>query len=176
MLVFPIRKRRKEFAMSVMESTQQRELAETTPPTGDQIVRRLTDAYLMEIETVMNYLAASTNLDGLRGRQVAELLSADVADELQHAERFAQRIRELGGTVPGSDAFVSQQPSLQPPASSSDVDAVIRGVIDAERAAIAAYSELARLADGNDYVTHDLAVSVLADEEGHRRLFEGLLG
>ncbi len=161
--------------MSVMESTQQRSASEAVPTTQDQIVRRLTDAYLMEIETVMNYLAASTNLDGLHGRQVADLLAADVAEELQHAERFAQRINELGGTVPGSDAFAAQQQSLQPPASSTDVEAVIRGVIDAERAAIAAYSELAHLADGNDYVTHDLAVSILADEEGHRRLFEGLL-
>jgi rubrerythrin len=48
--------------------------------------------------------------------------------------------------------------------------------IEAEQAAIAAYGELAHLADGSDYVTDDLAVSVLADEEGHRRLFEGLLG
>jgi bacterioferritin len=124
---------------------------------------------------VMNYLAASTNLDGVLGRQVAGLLAADVAEELQHAERFAQRIKDVGGTVPGSDAFVPQQRSLQPPASSSDVEAVIRGVIDAERAAIAAYGELAHFADGSDYVTHDLAVSVLADEESHRRLFEGLL-
>lgn len=161
--------------MSLMQSRNHGTAPEGAPTTRDQIVRVLTDAYLMEIETVMNYLAASTNLDGVRGRQVADLLAADVAEELQHAERFAQRIRELGGTVPGSAAFSAQQLSLQPPESSTDLDAVVRGVIDAERAAIRAYSELAHLADGSDYVTHDLAVSVLADEEGHLRLFEGLL-
>jgi bacterioferritin len=165
----------KEHLMAVIESRNQMARTQAASTPRDQIVRRLTDAYLMEIETVMNYLAASTNLDGILGRQVADLLAGDIAEELQHAERLAQRIRERGGAVPGSDAFAAQQTSLQPPASSTDAPAVIRGVIDAERAAIAAYSELARLADGNDYVTHDLAVSVLADEEGHRRLFEGLL-
>jgi bacterioferritin len=141
----------------------------------DEIVVLLTDAYVMEIETVMNYLSASVNLDGIQGRQVAEMLGAEVMDELDHAGRFAQRIKELGGTVPGSEEFVAGQRSLQPPTSSTDVTAVVRGVIEAEETAIAAYTALAHVADGIDYVTHDLAVSVLADEEGHLRLFEGLL-
>jgi ferritin-like protein len=29
--------------------------------------------------------------------------------------------------------------------------------------------------DGVDWVTQDLAISILADEEAHRRLFEGCL-
>lgn len=152
---------------------------ETRPAAADapgRILDLLTDAYLMEIETVMNYVAASTNLDGFRGRQVADVLAAEVDDELGHARRFAERIKELGGTVPGSARLAAGQRSLQPPVDSADVDAVIAGVLDAEREAVAAYTELARAADGSDYVTHDLAVEVLADEERHRRMFEGLLG
>ena len=33
----------------------------------NQIITELTTAYRMELETVMNYLANSTNLDGVRG-------------------------------------------------------------------------------------------------------------
>jgi bacterioferritin len=158
--------------MSMTASINETRPAADTP---GRILDLLTDAYLMEIETVMNYLAASTNLDGLHGRQVADVLAAELEDELEHARRFAERIKELGGTVPGSARLAAGQRSLQPAVDSTDVASVITGVIEAEREAIAAYTELARAADGSDYVTHDLAVQVLADEEHHRRLFEGLL-
>jgi bacterioferritin len=161
--------------MAMVTTSRNHDVSRADTATRAEVIELLTDAYLMELETVMNYLAASTNLDGLHGRQVAELLSREVEDELGHARRFAERIKELGGTVPGSEQFAPVQRTLQPPADSTDAEGVIRGVIDAERAAIAAYSELARIADGADYVTHDLAVEVLADEEGHLRLFQGLL-
>lgn len=161
--------------MAVVTTSRNHDVSRTDAATRAEVIELLTDAYLMELETVMNYLAASTNLDGLHGRQVAELLSGEVGDELGHARRLAERIKELGGTVPGSEQFAAEQGTLQPPADSTNVAAVIEGVIDAEGAAITAYSELARIVDGTDYVTHDLAVEVLADEERHQRLFEGML-
>ena len=52
---------------------------------------------------------------------------------------------------------------------------VIRGVIAAEDAAIAQYKKLIALCDGVDYVTQDLCIQSLADEEEHRRAFIGYL-
>jgi len=40
----------------------------------EHVVELLTKAYWMEIETVMSYLAASTNLDGVRARQKGKLM------------------------------------------------------------------------------------------------------
>ncbi|HEU5404745.1 MAG TPA: ferritin-like domain-containing protein, partial [Gaiellaceae bacterium] len=68
-----------------------------------------------------------------------------------------------------------EQDMLQPPAEPADVESVIRGVLEAEDGAIAHYRELIEATDGVDWVTQDLAISILADEEGHRRLFEGFL-
>ena len=48
-------------------------------------------------------------------------------------------------------------------------------MIDAEDAAIAQYNKLIRLCDGIDYVTQDLCIQSLADEEEHRRDFVGYL-
>jgi len=50
---------------------------------------------------------------------------------------------------------------------------VIRGVLQAEEEAIAHYKTLIKLTDGEDYVTQDLAITILSDEEGHRQHFEG---
>jgi bacterioferritin len=129
----------------------------------------------MEIETVMNYLAASANLDGVRARVIADELRADVQAELGHAQRFAQRLRELEAVVPGSVAFAAEQGSLSDAVGRSDLRGVIEGVLDAERAAIGHYRRLIEACEGVDYVTQDLAVTVLADEEAHRRAFEGYL-
>lgn len=138
-------------------------------------VELLTGAYMMELETVANYLAASVNLDGVRAQEVARALAADVDEELGHARRIAARLNQLGAVVPGSLALRTDQQSLQPPAKSTDVVAVIRGVLEAEEAAIEQYRTLIEETDGADWVTQDLAISLLADEEGHCRLFEGFL-
>ena len=138
-------------------------------------VELLTRAYLMEMETVANYLAAATNLDGVRAQEVARALASDVDEELGHARRLAARLKELGATVPGSDALLREQDSLQPGADATDVHAVIEGVLEAEEGAIAHYRRLIEETDGTDWVTQDLAITTLADEEAHRRLFEGFL-
>lgn len=140
-----------------------------------QGVELLTRAYLMEMETVANYLAASVNLDGVRAQEVARALASDVGEELGHAQRLAARMKELDGVVPGSRELIAEQESLQPAADSTDVPAVIRGVLEAEEGAIAHYRHVIAETDGVDWVTQDLAISILADEEGHRRLFEGFL-
>jgi bacterioferritin len=146
-----------------------------TVATESRVVDLVTRAYWMELETVTNYLAASANLDGIRAGVVARALEDDVAEELGHARRLARRLRELDAVVPGSLEFRGEQESLQPPLDRTDVPHVLRGVLDAEEAAIACYRELIEEADGADWVTQDLAVSILADEEAHRRLFRGYL-
>jgi bacterioferritin len=141
----------------------------------EELLDLLTQAYWMEIETVMSYLAGSTNLDGVSAQEVKESLEQDVEEELGHARQFAARIKELYGTVPGSLEFRAEQDYLQPPAEPTDVLHVIRGVIEAENGAIAHYNRIIEAADDVDWVTQDLVIAILHDEEGHRRLFEGFL-
>jgi bacterioferritin len=64
---------------------------------------------------------------------------------------------------------------LQPPLDSADVLAVIRGVIGLEEAAISQYQKIIALTDGLDYVTQDLVIDLLSDEQEHLRLFSSFL-
>src|SRR5690606_4321281 len=116
----------------------------------------LTQAYWMEMETVMSYLASSANLDGIRAEEIAEALSEDVNEELGHARAFAQRIKELYGTPPGSMDFTASQTYLQPPSDPADVASVIKGVIEAESGAIAHYNRIIEACDGVDWATQDM--------------------
>ena len=87
----------------------------------EQIIQLLTKAYWMEIETVMSYIANSTNPDGLRAQEVIESLQQDIQEELGHAQEFAKRIKELYGVVPGSLDFTAEQTYLQPPEHQTDI-------------------------------------------------------
>jgi bacterioferritin len=141
----------------------------------EEIIGLLTQAYWMEIETVINYISNSVNLDGVLAEEIKKSLAADVAAEVSHAQQFARRIKTLSGMAPGSFGFKASQATLQPPADSRDVVSVIKGVIDAERGAITHYNTLIKACDGIDYVTQDIVVTILGDEEEHLREFEGFL-
>jgi bacterioferritin len=153
-----------------------------TPPAGTmldrqrrQILELLTKAYWMEIETVISYLAASINPDGVRAREIASALRDEVDDELTHARRFGERIKELYGVVPGSMDFKPEQAYLQPPEQQTDLVHIVGGVIEAERGTIEHYNRIINETDGLDWVTNDMTIEILHDEERHRRLFEGFM-
>ena len=140
-----------------------------------EILSLLTKAYWMEIETVMSYISNSVNLDGVRAEEIKKSLAADVTAELGHAQQFGQRIKHLYGRVPGSMEFKPEQTFLQPPQKTTDVVHVIKGVIKAEQGAIDHYLKLIKTCGDDDPVTADMATTILADEEGHMREFEGFL-
>jgi bacterioferritin len=141
----------------------------------EKILAMLEKAYWMEIETVMNYISNSVNLDGVLAEEIKKSLAADVTAEIGHAQQFARRIKTLSGLVPGSLAFKATQKALQPPERTTDVVSVIKGVIAAELSAIEHYNRLIKECDGVDYVTQDLAITILTDEQDHLREFEGFL-
>ena len=124
---------------------------------------------------MQNYSAASVNLDGVRSDVIKKALAADVPTELMHAQQLAGRLKTIGGTVPGSLALPRGQRMLQPKEDTTDVVAVIKGVIAAEEAAIAQYTKIIKLCEGTDYVTRDMVIGILGGEEEHRREFNGFL-
>lgn len=141
----------------------------------EQILAALQKAYAMEVETIINYLSISLDLDGVRADFIKQALAADIQGELTHAQQLGNRIKQLGGNVPGSLSLKMNQSYLQPPADTTDVAVVIRGVIKAEEEALAHYRSIAQLTEGDDYVTQDLVVTIMSDEEGHRQTFQGYL-
>lgn len=150
-------------------------LSDAQKDVREEIVDLLTQAYWMEIETVMSYVANSVNPDGVRAQEIKESLAADITEELGHAQQFAARIKELYGVVPGSQQFAADQDYLQPPEQQTDIPHVIRGVIAAEAGAISYYNEIREYAAEVDPVTEDMMIAILRDEQGHMREFEGFL-
>lgn len=160
--------------MSTVRNASAGILADQHADKRQEILGLLTRAYWMEMETVMSYLANAANLDGIRAGEIGEALDADVGDELGHARQFANRIKELYGTPPGSMEFTAAQGYLQP-GEPTDAVTVIKGVIEAEAGAIEHYTRIIETCDGVDWATQDMVIEILRDEEGHLRKFERYL-
>jgi bacterioferritin len=139
-----------------------------------EVIELLKTAYSMELETVMNYIANSTNLDGVRAEEIKKSLAADITAEIGHATQLAQRIKQLGGLTPGSKA-VKLGNQKQPGEDTTDVIGVIEAVIEAESAACKQYKKIIQATEGDDYVTQDMCITLLGDEEEHLVLFKGFL-
>jgi bacterioferritin len=142
--------------------------------TKAEVIELLKTAYSMELETVMNYLANSTNLDGVRAEEIKKSLAADITAEMGHATQLAQRIKQLGGLAPGSKG-VKLGNQIQPGEDTTDVIGVIEAVIEAETAACKQYKKIIQATEGDDYVTQDMCITLLGDEEEHLVLFKGFL-
>jgi bacterioferritin len=141
-------------------------LAEANAEDRDEIVEMLTKAYWMEVETVISYLANSINPDGVRAQEIIESLKEDIEEELGHARKYGERIKDLYGVVPGSLEFSAEQSYLQPPEQQTDIVHVIKGVIEAETGAIDFYNEIIERTEEVDPVTNDMVIAILRDEEG----------
>jgi bacterioferritin len=142
--------------------------------TSDEVTDLLTEAYIDELETVMNYLTNAIVLDGIHAEEVKASLEADIQEELDHARMLGERLKQLDESPPGSESFEANQTGLQPPSDTTDVQSVIEGVLAAEDDAIETYRSLIGAAeDADDPVTEDVAVTILADEEAHHTEFRG---
>ncbi len=161
--------------MATVRSASQGILSDDRREEREHVIELLTKAYWMEIETVMSYIANSTNPDGVRAQEIVAALRADIQEELTHAQQFAARIKALYGVVPGSTSFSAEQSFLQPPEQQTDIVHVIKGVIAAESGAIEHYNRIIEETEGIDPVTNDMVIAILSDEENHLRLFEGFL-
>src|SRR5271166_1704514 len=106
------------------------------PATKEQIIASLRKAYNMEVETIVNYLANSLHIEGVRAEFIKQALAADIQGELGHAQQLGNRIKQLGGSIPGSMHLEMTQKALEPPVDTTDVVHVIRGVLAAEEEAI----------------------------------------
>jgi bacterioferritin len=153
-------------------------LDETVEDAHRDIIRLLTRAYWMEIETVTSYIAASVGHDGGRALAVRAALTEGVEEEVEHARALGRRIQELQhGDVPGAEPLDSdaEYPQSPPAARPTDVATMIEAIVATETSAIRHYQRIMRATADLDADTNALALGILRDEQRHLRLFESYL-
>jgi bacterioferritin len=142
--------------------------AVTTDYTIDpqQAVGVLNEALATEIVCTLRYRFHYYMATGIHSSAVAEEFLQHAQEEQQHADRIAERIKQLGGKPEMNPAVITQHSHSEYKEGSSLAD-MIRENLIAERIAIESYREMVKFFGERDPTSRLLMEGILTTEEEH---------
>ncbi|MGM0444562.1 MAG: DNA protection during starvation protein [Fibrobacterota bacterium] len=156
-----------------------RKMVEQAGVDVDEIVNLLVKNAAAELTTFYYYTILRVNLIGLQGEGIKEIAETARIEDRNHFEALVPRIYELDGKLPGDmKAFhdISACPPAGLPSDPTDVQAMLKVLVNAERCAVKGYTEICNLTAGKDHRTYDLALAILNEEIEHEAWFSEFLG
>jgi bacterioferritin len=135
-------------------------------PWRADIIKLLNDSLATELVCVLRYKRHHFTAVGLSSPKIAEEFLVHATEEAAHADRLAQRIVQLGGKPDFSPDSLTER-SHADYDDSTDLKAMIRANLIAERVAIEAYSQIINLIGDKDSTTRRLLEDILSDEQEH---------
>ncbi|HEY2592170.1 MAG TPA: ferritin-like domain-containing protein [Steroidobacteraceae bacterium] len=136
------------------------------PLDAAQAVAVLNQALATEIVCVLRYQFHYFMATGIHSQSVKEEFKEHASDEQEHAERIAERIKQLGGK-PEMNPDVLTSLSHSEYKEGSSLPDMIREDLIAERIAIESYREMVRFFGERDPTTRVMLEDLLAKEEEH---------
>ncbi len=156
-----------------------REMVEKAGVDVDQLLKLLVTNASAELTTYYYYTILRVNLIGLEGEGVKEIAEVARIEDRNHFEALVPRIYELGGELPGNMKDfhdISACPPASLPEDPTDVQAILKVLVEAERCAVRGYTKICNLTAGKDHRTYDLALAILNEEIEHESWFSEFLG
>ena len=132
----------------------------------EKVIRVLNEALATEIVCVLRYKRHYFMATGLAARSVAEEFAEHAAEEEDHANRIAERIRQLGGEPNFDPQGLTTRSHSEYIPGEGLVD-MIREDLVAERIAIESYTEIVRFLGSDDPTSRRVMEEILAKEEEH---------
>src|SRR3989338_5562901 len=142
------------------------------------LVKDLNKAYADEWLAFYLYWYMAQVVSGKGYEDMQEFLNKIAKDELEHAGELADLIVKLGGLPIANPMELEKSansPYMMPSKNTSDVNRIIRIVMEAEAGAIDVYNKIAKKTLGKDNVTYQLETHILSEEVDHEEMFENLL-
>jgi len=135
---------------------------------GDRqtVLRLLNEALATEIVCTLRYKRHYYTAKGLTSLSIAQEFLAHAREEEMHADKFAERITQLGGEPDFSPDSLSKRSHAEYVEGKTIVE-MIREDLVAERIAIESYKEIIDYLGTADPTTRRLFEEVLAVEEEH---------
>ena len=156
-----------------------REMVEKAGVNVAELLDLLVKNAAAELTTFYYYTILRVNLIGLDGEGLKEITEDARIEDRNHFEALVPRIYELGGQLPDDmKAFhdLSACPPARLPANPTDINAMLKVLVNAERCAVAGYSKICGLTAGKDHRTYDLSLAILHEEVEHEAWFSEFLG
>jgi len=156
-----------------------REMVEKSGINVDELLELLVSNAAAELTTFYYYTILRANLIGLEGEGIKEIAETARIEDRNHFEALVPRIYELGGELPRNmNDFhdMSACPPAYLPKDPTDVKAILKVLVEAERCAVRGYTHVCNLTAGKDHRTYELALSILNEEIEHESWFSEFLG
>jgi bacterioferritin len=131
-----------------------------------QVVELLNGALATEIVCVLRYKFHFFMASGIHSQAVKEEFKEHAAEEQEHADWIAERIKQLGGKPEMNPAVLSGKSHSEYKEGTSLAD-MIREDLIAERIAIESYREIIQFLGDKDPTSKRLMEKILAKEEEH---------
>ena len=135
-------------------------------PWREDIIKLLNDSLATELVCVLRYKRHHYTAKGLASPKIAEEFMVHALEETAHADQVAERIVQLGGEPDFSPATLLAR-SHADYDESSDLKAMIKTNLIAERVAIEAYSQMIALIGDKDSSTRRMLEGILSQEQEH---------
>ena len=135
-------------------------------PWRDDIVKLLNDSLATELVCILRYKRHHFTAKGMASPAIAEEFMVHALEETAHADKIAERIVQLGGMPDFSPDSLTAR-SHADYDESKDLKAMIRANLVAERVAIEAYTQMAKLIGDKDSTTRRIVEHILSQEQEH---------
>jgi bacterioferritin len=153
----------------IKQAVEQGPITEAYQADPQQIVHELNRLRATEITSFLQYKQHAYMAVSLFAPGLKDDFEAHAAVELQHADRLAARIQQLGGVPvfsPAEIAAKAAEVGVQPEQGPTLGDMVVENLL-LERRQVAAYTALIREIGDRDPTTRRLLSDILADTEQH---------
>ncbi len=156
-----------------------REMVEKSGVNVKKLLDLLVKNAAAELTTYYYYTILRANLIGLEGETIKEIAETARIEDRNHFEALVPRIYELGGNLPKDMKDfhdISACPPAYLPKDLTDVNKILKVLVNAERCAVRGYTEICHMTAGKDHRTYDLALAILNEEIEHESWFAEFLG
>jgi len=143
-------------------------------PWRDDILKLLNDALATELVCVLRYKRHYFTAHGMASPRIAEEFLEHANAEAGHGDRLAERIVQLGGEPDFSPDSLSRR-SHADYDGVSELKAMVRANLVAERVAVETYRQMIDLIGDKDPTTRRMLEDILHDEEAHAEDLRDLL-
>ena len=114
--------------------------------------------------------------EGVLRHAVVKEFEEHAAEELEHAEKLAKRIAELGGTpLTNPNMFEKVAECKYEEPKNLHVSILLQQNLASERCAVARYQQICEMTFGKDYETFKMSAKILKDEIEHEQEMEDFL-
>ncbi len=143
-----------------------------------KLLKDLTGIYADEWIAHYQYSHLALTLRGIDADTLRGQLVKQSQGELEHAEKIAKRIVQLGGSPPAAMEALTKLADCKPrppPSDQTDLEGAIKFVLDTERCAIDVYNRLLAKYRNTDHVTYEMVEDLLIDELEEEEVWENFL-